>query len=145
MSEVLIEVIEVPEVPELAEVKVKRGRGRPKQPPKEIVPKEPREPKPKGRPRIENPTTAGHPKLGKLYYQNYYKAKIQNDIVSCPTCSMLTKKYNLNNHMKSKLCTQILDIKSTWTARQVMNDIVEPMELNDNLETVELSEVVQVV
>ena len=47
--------------------------------------------------------------------------------------------------MKSKLRTQILDIKSTWTARQVMNDKVEPMELNDNLETVELSEVVQVV
>ena len=84
---------------------IKRGRGRPKKDPKtdtgEIIEKRPR-----GRPCIENPVKSGCPKGGKLYFNAYYRSHNVGNIINCPNCNALTEKFNLRNHIKSKMCAK---------------------------------------
>ena len=102
-----------PEVAELVEqeVKIKRPRGRPRKPPPE-PPTEPAEPrKPRGRPRADNPSTAGNPKLGKQYYRNCYQEKLKGVVINCPKCGFEALKLNLTNHLKSNLCLKVANAK----------------------------------
>jgi hypothetical protein len=84
---------------------IKKGRGRPK---KEQKPEsdEPVVAKKKGRPKIENPCKSGYPKAGRDYYKAYYKSHSAGIIIPCPSCHALTEKFNLRNHIKSKMCAK---------------------------------------
>ena len=106
-EEVITEPLDV--VVEALPVEIIRCKGRPRLHPIETVKRE-RKQEGRGRPRVEHPTTAGHPKLGKVYFQNYYKEHKQNDMMHCPVCSLYTKTYNLKNHMKSKDCLKIAQL-----------------------------------
>ena len=100
-EEVMTEPLDV--VVEAVPIEIIRCKGRPRIHPIEKVKRE-RKQEGRGRPRVEHPTTSGHPKLGKLYFQNFYKEHEQNDMMPCPVCALNTKTYNLKNHMKSKDC-----------------------------------------
>ena len=93
---------------ETEEVVIKRGRGRPKSEPKEVIIKEK---KTLGRPRIENPCKSGHPKDPE-YYKKYYEKNLATNVINCPCCGMGTHKYNLKNHIKSKYCHKLIEFKS---------------------------------
>ena len=84
---------------------IKKGRGRPKKEPKPES-DEPVVAKKKGRPKIENPCKSGYPKAGRDYYKAYYKSHSAGIIVPCPSCHALTEKFNLRNHIKSKMCAK---------------------------------------
>ena len=101
------------------EVVIKRGRGRPKSEPKEII----KERKPMGRPRIENPCQPGRPKDPE-YFKNYYHDKIKGLAIHCPCCGIQTLKANLTNHKRSKTCKKIVEYKQELLSnlQQFIND-----------------------
>ena len=84
---------------------IKRGKGRPK---KELKPEnnEPIIKKPRGRPRVENPCKPGCPKGGNEYFKAYYRSHNAGNIINCPSCNAFTEKFNLRNHMRSKMCVK---------------------------------------
>ena len=113
---------DVNEICELIDdVVLKRGRGRPKKEPKpeSVEPKtkrskkepkpetdEPKIKRPKGRPKIENPCKPGCPKGGRDYFKAYYKSHNAGIIINCPNCNAFTEKFNIRNHMRSKMCAK---------------------------------------
>jgi hypothetical protein len=88
------------------EIGNKRGRGRPKSEPKEII----KEIKPKGRPRVENPCQPGRPKDPE-YFRQYYHDKVKGLIIICPCCGTETVRASLTNHKKTKACKKIVEYK----------------------------------
>ena len=102
-------------------ITIKRGRGRPKKEPQPEseqqptkTPKRTRKPRhdepvvkrPKGRPKVENPCKPGCPKAGRDYFKAYYKSHNAGIIINCPSCNTLTEKFNIKNHMRSKMCAK---------------------------------------
>ena len=113
------------ELVETSEVEVKRGRGRPRKEVIEVIEEvepiikkkgrprkivedvEPITPEPKGRPKLEHPCVSGKPKAVRIYFKDYYKAKLENCLINCPNCNTLIEKVNRGNHMKFKVCAKV--------------------------------------
>ena len=85
---------------------IKRGRGRPKGPPKEKVVKEP---KPKLSPEqlAENRKIHNKKCNDKLknegYFKRYNQEKINGHTIECPTCYTYVNKAKFKRHEKSKM------------------------------------------
>ena len=62
--------------------------------------------RPKGRPKVDNPCKPGCPKAGRDYFKAYYKSHNAGIIINCPSCNTLTEKFNIKNHMRSKMCAK---------------------------------------
>ena len=118
MSEVQEPVVE--EVPVEEETQQKKKRGRPRKIPLEDLPPK----NPRGRPRVENPSTSGHPKDPECH-KKYYQNKLKGVTINCPKCDASTYKLNLTNHMKSDRCARASLYSTVLSQLQQIQSVID--------------------